>query len=75
MTELSHSWHHRSWVDGAPATGYRAPRNAVVVTTLVAASFLIAGSIYLILDMDYPLAGTIRVSPDPLLRAEAVLRR
>jgi hypothetical protein len=50
--------------------GYRAPRNAVVVTTLVASAFLIAGSIYLMLDMDVPFSGPIKISPAPLLRAE-----
>ncbi len=49
--------------------GFRAPRNAVVVTTLVAAAFLISGSIYLILDMDVPFSGPIQISPAPLLRA------
>src|SRR6478609_1997055 len=34
--------------------GYRAPRNAVVLGTLVAAAFLITTSIYLVLDMDVP---------------------
>ncbi len=55
--------------------GYRAPRNAVVVTTLVASAFLIAGSIYLILDMDVPFSGPIKISPAPLLRAEEQMRR
>ena len=54
--------------------GYRAPRNAVVVTTLVVAAFLIAGSIYLILDMDVPFSGPIQISPAPLQRAEVQLR-
>jgi hypothetical protein len=55
--------------------GYRAPRNAVVVTTLVVAAFLIAASIYLILDMDVPFSGPIQISPAPLQRAEEQLRR
>jgi hypothetical protein len=55
--------------------GYRAPQNAVVVTTLVVAAFLIAGSIYLILDMDVPFSGSIQISPVPLQRVEAQLRR
>lgn len=55
--------------------GYRAPRNLVVVTTLTVAALLIAGSIYLILDMDVPFSGPIQVSPAPLLRAEEQLRR
>jgi hypothetical protein len=55
--------------------GYCAPRNATVVTTLVMSALLIAGAIYLILDMDVPFEGTIQVSPMPLLRAEAELGR
>ncbi len=54
--------------------GFRAPRNAVVVTTLVVAAFLIAGSIYLVLDMDVPFSGPIQISPAPLQRAELQLR-
>lgn len=55
--------------------GYRAPRNTVVAATLVVAAFLIAGSIYLILDMDRPFLGAIQVTAAPLQRAEAQLLR
>lgn len=55
--------------------GYRAPRNPVVVTTLVVAALLIATSIYLILDMDVAFSGPIQISPAPLQRAEEQLRR
>jgi hypothetical protein len=55
--------------------GYRAPRNAVVTLTLVASAALISGSIYLILDMDVPFSGPIKISPAPLLRAEEQMRR
>jgi hypothetical protein len=55
--------------------GYRAPRNAVVITTFVASAFLIAGSIYLILDMNIPFSGPIKISPAPLQRAEEQMRR
>jgi len=55
--------------------GYRAPRNAVVATTLLVSAFLIAGSIYLILDMNVPFSGPIKISPAPLQRAEEQLRR
>jgi hypothetical protein len=34
--------------------GYRAPRNAVVLTSFVLASALISGALYLIVDMDAP---------------------
>ena len=36
---------------------------------------LIAGAIYLILDMDVPFDGTIQVSPAPLERVVAELKR
>ena len=55
--------------------GYRAPRNAVVAITLVISAFLISGSIYLILDMDVPFSGPIKISPAPLLRAEEQMHR
>jgi len=55
--------------------GYRAPRNAVVMTTLVVAALLISGAIYLILDMDVPFSGTIRISSAPMERAMEQLRR
>ncbi len=56
------------------AFGYRAPQNAVVITTFVVSSALIAGAIYLILDMDVPFDGTIQVSSAPLDRAIAELK-
>lgn len=55
--------------------GYRAPYNAVVVTGLVVSAVLIAGAIYLIVDMDVPFDGPIQVSPAPLQRAIVELRR
>lgn len=55
--------------------GYRAQLNAAVTTTLVISTFLIATAIYLILDMDVPFSGPIKISPAPLLRAEEQLRR
>ncbi|UZF94408.1 bestrophin-like domain [Bosea sp. NBC_00550] len=55
--------------------GFRAPRNAVVVTGFVAAAALIGGAIYLIVDMDVPFEGPIQVSPAPLQRALTEMRR
>lgn len=49
--------------------GYRAPQNLVVVTTLVLSAALIAGTLYLILDLDGPFSGPIQISPAPLQRA------
>lgn len=55
--------------------GFRAPRNAVIVGAFVAASALIGGAIYLIVDMDAPFEGPIQVSPAPLQRAVAEMSR
>jgi len=55
--------------------GYRAPRNAVVVTSFVLASALISGALYLIVDMDSPFDGPIQVSSAPLQRVLAEIRR
>jgi hypothetical protein len=55
--------------------GYRAPRNAVVLTSFVLASALISGALYLIVDMDAPFGGPIQVSSAPLQRAMAEIRR
>lgn len=55
--------------------GFRAPRNAIVVTSFVAASALVGGAIYLIVDMDAPFEGPIQISPAPLQRALVEMRR
>ncbi|QCI69425.1 DUF4239 domain-containing protein [Phreatobacter stygius] len=55
--------------------GYNAPRNQVVVATLLLCSVWIAGSIYLMIEMDTPFTGTIHVSPAPLERALDYVRR
>ncbi|WP_119388110.1 DUF4239 domain-containing protein [Taklimakanibacter lacteus] len=49
--------------------GLRAPRNGVVVSAFVLAAALISGVLYLILDMERPFSGPIRISPAPLERA------
>lgn len=49
--------------------GYRAPYNAVVTSSFVLASMLVASAVYLIMDLDVPFSGPIRVSPAPLERA------
>ncbi len=55
--------------------GYRAPRNGLVVTSFLASSLLLAGSILLILDMDAPFTGPVQVSAAPLLRVVAEMER
>lgn len=54
--------------------GYRAPRNAVVVSSFVIAAALLAAAFYLVLDMDIPFRGFIQVSDEPLRRALAEVR-
>jgi hypothetical protein len=54
---------------------WRAPTNALVVATFVVASLLLTAAVVLILDMDRPFTGPIRVSADPLLRAVAEMQR
>jgi hypothetical protein len=55
--------------------GFRAPRNIVVLASFVAASALITGALYLIVDMDAPFGGPIHISSAPLHRAIAEMRR
>lgn len=46
--------------------GYRAPRNAVVVVSLIVGAFLVSAAVYLVYDLSAPFQGVIRVSPEPL---------
>lgn len=50
---------------------WRAPPNAVVVASFLVSSALLTAAVVLILDMDRPFTGPVRVSADPLLRAVA----
>jgi hypothetical protein len=49
--------------------GYCASRNGVVIASFLTSSSLIAGAIYLILDMHGPFDGPIQISAKPLVRA------
>jgi hypothetical protein len=49
--------------------GLFAPRNASVTAALFAAALAVAGSIYLILEMDQPYSGLIKLSSAPLRTA------
>jgi hypothetical protein len=49
--------------------GLFAPRNYLVVAALFVAALSVAGSIFLILEMDQPYSGFIKVRPDPLRMA------
>jgi hypothetical protein len=46
--------------------GLFAPRNGTVIAALFACSLSVAGAIFLILEMDGPFTGVIRISPDPV---------
>ena len=49
--------------------GYRAPKNAVVIAMILISAALISTSLYLVLDMDIPFKGPIRISYEPYYRA------
>lgn len=51
--------------------GYTAPRNATVVTTLFLSAIALAACIFLIVEMDAPFEGLIRVSSAPMRSALA----
>jgi len=51
------------------AWGVFSPRNLVVVVALLAASLSVSGATFLILELDTPLTGWIRVSSVPIQRA------
>lgn len=54
--------------------GYRAPRNPMVIGMFTVSAFLIAASVYLVLDMDIPFSGIIQISDLPLERALAEMQ-
>jgi hypothetical protein len=53
--------------------GLFAPRNATVVTILLVAAISVAGSIFLILEMNQPFTGLLKISSEPLRYALAHL--
>ena len=55
--------------------GLGAPSNPLVVASFLVASLMLTGTIWLILDMDRPFTGVVRVSTDPILRAVAAMRQ
>lgn len=55
--------------------GFRAPPNAVVISSVIAASLLISASLYLVIDMNTPFTGTIQISDEPLRRVLAEISR
>jgi hypothetical protein len=55
--------------------GLFAPRNATVVTVLLFCAMTVGSAVFLVLEMDRPLHGLIKVSPDPLRNAYDRLNR
>jgi hypothetical protein len=51
--------------------GLNAPRNATVVAAFLVCSLAIGGSIFLILEMDNPFTGTLKISSAPMESALA----
>jgi Protein of unknown function (DUF4239) len=51
--------------------GLFAPRNATVIVALCVCALSVAGAIFLILEMDSPFEGLMKISPDPLRYAYA----
>lgn len=54
--------------------GYNAPRNLLVAVVLLLSSASIGGAIFLIVDLDTPFAGVVRVSSAPIETALAHFR-
>ena len=54
--------------------GYNAARNVLVVITFILCAASIGGALFLIVQMDRPFAGLIKVSPTPLQDALAYIR-
>jgi len=49
--------------------GLFAPRNGTVISVLFVCAMSVASAIFLILEMDGPFSGVIRISPNPMLHA------
>lgn len=54
--------------------GYNAPRNVLVVSTFVLCAASIGGALFLVVQMDRPFQGLVKVSPVPLESALAHIR-
>lgn len=46
-----------------------APPNATTTFSMIAAAVSVAGAVFLILELDQPLGGMMRISPEPMLHA------
>jgi hypothetical protein len=55
--------------------GYNAPRNGMMVIILLVCAASVASAIFLVLEIDRPVSGLIRVSSEPIQHALSVMRR
>jgi hypothetical protein len=55
--------------------GLFAPRNAMVVAVLFVCALSVASALFLVLEMDGPFDGVLKVSPEPLRSAYARLNQ
>ena len=55
--------------------GLFAPPNATVLTVLVLCAVSVAGAVFLVLEMDAPFQGLLKISGDPLRNAYALLNQ
>jgi hypothetical protein len=55
--------------------GLFAPRNFTVIGTLFVCSLSVAGAVFLVLEMDGPFEGLVRVSPQPVRYALEQMNR
>lgn len=55
--------------------GLFAPSNRIVLLAQLLASFSVAGAIFLILELDHPFAGVIKISSKPMLNAVSHLTK
>jgi hypothetical protein len=55
--------------------GLLAPRNPTATLALFICAISMSGAIFLILELDHPLEGVIKVSSAPLLKALSVIRK
>jgi hypothetical protein len=46
-----------------------APRNATVIFALMVSAFAVSGAIFLILELDQPFEGLLRISSEPMMKA------
>ncbi len=54
--------------------GLNAPRNATVVTAFLVCSLAIGGSVFLIIAMDSPFQGALRIPREPMANALAQMK-